>query len=203
MVGRVSLSLGPLWGRRRSMVGEVTEVTRSCLVWLATWKGCSPWPSHPFPLGTLCHPDRPLFPGLSQHFAPSPGFLLHTKPTAARGGAGCSALLNINATHLSRRVRRRARNRRGRSPQPGRPDHKNTVSFQHWQRAPCADPSGPELCEQPQQAFCSLPCPLQISCSELRPKERKQKSNCSHSESAGRASPAWGNSGATDSRFPS
>lgn len=80
---------------------QLTEVKRSRPVWLATWKGCSPWASHPVPLGTLCHPDRPPFPGPLQHFAPSPGFPLHTKPTAARGGAGCSAVLNITTAHLS------------------------------------------------------------------------------------------------------
>lgn len=67
---------------------QLTEMKRSRQVCLAGWKGCSPWPPDPFPLGIFRHPDEPPFPRLLQHFALSPGLVLHTKPTAAQGGAG-------------------------------------------------------------------------------------------------------------------
>lgn len=108
-----------------------------------------------------------------------------TAPICIEQSAGCSALLNINAAHLHHRVRRRDRNRKGRSPQPSRGDLKNTFPSQHREQAQEA------LCQHPQPqcaagsrlTLCRFPV---LNCIVA---ERKQQSGSSHWESSERVTP--------------
>lgn len=103
-------------------------------------------------------------------------------PICIEQSAGCSALLSINAAHLRHRVRRRDRNRKGRSPQLSRGDLKNTFPSQHREqarKAPCQHP-------QPQRAAGSPLAPCRFPVLNCIIAERKQESGCSHWESSGR-----------------
>lgn len=103
-------------------------------------------------------------------------------PICIKQSAGCSALLSISAAHLRHRVRRRDRNRKGRSPQLSRGDLKNTFPSQHREqarKAPCQHP-------QPQRAAGSPLAPCRFPVLNCIIAERKQESGCSHWESSGR-----------------
>lgn len=86
-----------------------------------------------------------------------------TVPICIDLSGGCSALLNINATYLCRRVRRRDKNSGGTNPQPHHSNHKNSFVFFFFPAVgvdpkkplSCVDMVSPELYNQ--QSYHSLP----------------------------------------------